>query len=92
MSFDQSLLIPRIDEFDSGEGPLSEYLSQLDFPMISCNVETSTNVSQYLVPYVYFEQKNIAVISVLTPETKTIASPDKVSVHLSSRYTAQAGY
>lgn len=46
--------------------------------MISANVESQTNLSDYLVPYVYFPEQNVAVISVLTPETKTIASPEEV--------------
>ncbi|KAJ7236807.1 Metallo-dependent phosphatase-like protein [Mycena rebaudengoi] len=77
-------------EFDGGDAPLADYLANLTFPIICANIKTDTKkLSDNLVPFHILKKWDIAVVSVLTPETKGISNPDENTSFLDPVETIQ---
>jgi 5'-nucleotidase len=63
-------------EFDDGPEHLAAYLQNLTAPIVCANVETSIDaLRDALVPSLEFPKLGIAVLGLLTPETKAVSSP-----------------
>jgi 5'-nucleotidase len=62
-------------EWDGGDDELGEYLANLTFPIVSCNVKSEQeNLKKYIKPYYIFEEKSLAVIGATTEDTPGISS------------------
>ncbi len=66
-------------EFDKGPSELADYLSELDSPIVSTNINFSNepDVGQYVVPYLIktLEDRDIAILGATTLHTTIISSP-----------------
>lgn len=61
-------------EWDGGEKELGEFLANLTFPVVAANViSENEQIAPYIEPYHIFEDRNLAVIGVVTEETPSIA-------------------
>lgn len=62
-------------EFDGGDEELGEFLNNLTFPIISCNIKSEyESLKKKIKPYTIFEEHEIAVIGATTEETPGIAN------------------
>jgi 2',3'-cyclic-nucleotide 2'-phosphodiesterase (5'-nucleotidase family) len=65
-------------EFDRGDDHLGEFLENLTFPIISCNIFSDHAVlNRTIKPFHIFPQYDLAVIGVTTETTPSISSPGK---------------
>ncbi|KAK4223431.1 putative 5'-nucleotidase precursor [Podospora fimiseda] len=63
-------------EFDKGDDHLGEFLSNLTFPIVSANIQSSHPVlNKTIKPFHIFEEYQLAVIGVTTETTPGISSP-----------------
>lgn len=64
-------------EFDGGDEKLGAFLKNLtDIPIISANIKSNDPVlNATIVPYHIYDQYQLAVIGVTTPETPSISNP-----------------
>ncbi|KAK4164047.1 Metallo-dependent phosphatase-like protein [Cladorrhinum sp. PSN259] len=63
-------------EFDRGDDHLGEFLSNLTFPIVSANIQsTQPALNKTIKPFHIFEQYELAVIGVTTETTPGISSP-----------------
>ncbi|KKF94688.1 Apyrase [Ceratocystis platani] len=64
-------------EWDGGDVELGEFLTNLEFPVLSANIDSADpNINATVRPYVIFEKQQIAVIGVTTQDTDVLSSPD----------------
>ena len=62
-------------EWDGGDDPLGEFMANLTFPVVSCNVKSEHKLlKKYIKNYHVFEDKHLAVIGASTTETPSISS------------------
>jgi 2',3'-cyclic-nucleotide 2'-phosphodiesterase (5'-nucleotidase family)/subtilisin family serine protease len=66
-------------EFDSGPATLADFINDSDFPVLSANIDASsdTDLMGLIPPYVILERggQEIGVVGLTTPETENISSP-----------------
>jgi len=68
-------------EFDGGDDELGAFLENLTFPIISANIQSDHPVlNETLQPYHIYEEYDLAVIGVTTPDTPGISSPGEGTV------------
>lgn len=63
-------------EFDNGDQPLVDFINNVTFPILSSNLKSAhPTLNATVKPYAVFEDYNLAVIGVTTPETLQLSSP-----------------
>ncbi|BBD09186.1 bifunctional metallophosphatase/5'-nucleotidase [Desulfovibrio ferrophilus] len=66
-------------EFDAGPQVLADFSTSLNFPLLACNVDASTDtpLSDRIKPHLLLERggRRIGIIGVITPETAFLSSP-----------------
>jgi len=67
-------------EFDVGSQLLAAFIDEINFPLLSCNVDTSNNqfLAEKLLPYTILDvaQRKVAVVGYITEETEFLAKVD----------------
>ncbi|KAG9252994.1 Metallo-dependent phosphatase-like protein [Emericellopsis atlantica] len=62
-------------EWDGGDDELGQFLENITFPAVSCNVKSENELlKKYIKPYHIFEDKNLAIIGATTEDTPDIAN------------------
>lgn len=63
-------------EFDGGDEELAAFINNITFPILAANLKsTNPTLNSSVKPYVIFEQYDMAVIGVITPETSQLSNP-----------------
>ncbi|KAI3397256.1 hypothetical protein diail_11055 [Diaporthe ilicicola] len=63
-------------EFDGGDEELAAFINNITFPIVAANLKsTNPTLNSSVKPYVIFEQYDMAVIGVITPETSQLSNP-----------------
>lgn len=63
-------------EFDGGDEELAAFINNITFPMLAANLKsTNPTLNSSVRPYVIFQQYDLAVIGVITPETSQLSNP-----------------
>lgn len=63
-------------EFDGGDEELAAFINNITFPILAANLQsTNPTLNSSVKPYVIFEQYDMAVIGVITPETSQLSNP-----------------
>lgn len=63
-------------EFDGGDEELAAFINNITFPILAANLKsTNPTLNSSVKPYVIFEQYDMAVIGVITPETSQLSKP-----------------
>lgn len=68
-------------EFDGGDDMLAAFLENLTFPIVSANIQSGHPVlNETIKPYHIYEEYDLAIIGVTTPETPGISSPGENTI------------
>ncbi len=80
-------------EFDAGPAELATFIERADFPVVSANIDVSTDadLSGEILPYALFsfDREPVAVIGLTTEQTATSSSPGPNVVFLDAVTAAQ---
>ncbi|GAB7360853.1 hypothetical protein MBLNU230_g0839t1 [Neophaeotheca triangularis] len=70
-------------EFDGGDEELAEFVANLTFPVLACNIQTDNEIlNSTIEAYHIYEEYDLAVIGAITQTTPQLASPGNGTIFL----------
>lgn len=78
-------------EFDGGDEELAAFINNVTFPILSSNLRSANpTLNQSVKPYTLFEEYDLAVIGVTTPETSQLSNPGNGTTFVNATASVQA--